>query len=163
MNQRILATVIISGILILSFLLSCNKEDTQSPGIGKIVGASDCKNTKSTVNDTVLGCAEYSYNNTSGTLLIKHINAIFNCCPGDITCDVSIKNDTISVMETSSEASCHCSCFYDLDIEIAGIEEKEYYIRFIEPYIGSQQPLEFDVNFYVQSAGTECVERDPYP
>lgn len=162
MIKRTFVLILIPVLLLFAALVSCNKEHSETPSNGKIIGASECKNYKSTMSDTIYGCAEYSFNSASGILLIEHINAIFNCCPGDISCNVSIVNDTITIVETASEASCHCACFYDLDIEVTGVGEKEYYIRIVEPHIGLQTQLEFIVNLNAQTNGTKCEERDPY-
>lgn len=162
MIRRISVITSIAAILIIAFIIGCDKDDSKKVVLGKIISASECKSTKSTSTDTVFACAEYAYNSASGTLLIKHVNAIFNCCPGVFNCNTVIRNDTIIITESSSEASCHCMCFYDLDIEINGVKEQEYFIRFEEPHIGSQPPLQFDVQFLSQPVGSVCVVRDPY-
>ena len=68
------------------------------------------------------------------TLLLRHVNAAFNCCPGEITAEISISNDTITIVERESQPGCHCLCLYDLEYRFENIEAGTYTIIFIEPY-----------------------------
>ena len=108
-------------------------------------------------------CVEYSYDGNIDKLLIKHINARFNCCPGTLSVDNTYSNDTIIIQEFESAQLCNCNCLFDLDIEIVGIEPMPYQIIFIEPYCGNQEHLIFKVDFSILEDGTYCVSRNQYP
>ncbi len=146
-----------------AFLISCHKENPISQNMtGKLVSHSDCKSNKSVFADTV-SCVEYSFQPSSGKLLLKHINSAFNCCPGEISCLVSILNDTITIIEQESQTLCNCDCIYDLDIEVNGVTAKMYRLKFIEPYLGDQEPLDFMINLATEVTGSLCVTRTNYP
>ncbi len=157
--------IFLTGIAFLGsgFLLSCNKEDPAVQNTnGKLINISECKSGKSSVADT-FSCVEYTFEPSSGKLLLKHVNSAFNCCPLEVTCTFSIVNDTIIIEEMESEPACNCDCLYDLDIEISGITAKIYRLKFIEPYLGDQEPLDFYIDIPSEPAGIKCVSRSNYP
>ncbi len=160
---------IVLSLFIVAVLLSAceHDKDSQQSVSGKLISNSNCKSTL-TDSDSVylidnVSCAEYSYNDSSKTLSIKHINTGFNCCPGEIQCNISIVNDTILIRESETAMLCDCSCLYDLNIEVYGVDAKKYVIRFIEPYIGNQEQLIFEADLVSQNAGSHCVPRSDYP
>lgn len=161
--------LIIAGISILMLAYSCENEKEKTAQLtvsGKVVSRTDCKSLKSnavvSASDS-LSCAEYSYIEAGNKLIIKHINAGFNCCPGSVYCNVTMSNDTIVIQEFESKPSCNCDCLYDLDIEIEGVASQKYHIRFIEPYCGNQEQLIFGVDLASQKEGICCVTRNQYP
>ena len=161
--------LILTGIAILMLAYSCENEKEKAAQLnvsGKVVSLTDCKSLKSnavvSASDS-LSCAEYSYNEAGNKLIIKHINAGFNCCPGSVYCNVTMSNDTIVIQEFESKPSCNCDCLYDLDIEIEGVASQKYHIRFIEPYCGNQEQLIFGVDLASQKEGICCVTRNQYP
>ncbi len=157
------------AILLMFFAIGCENETVKDePGFisGMITDHTGCKVLKS--DNAVhlldsLSCAEYSYDGTTNKLLIKHINAGFNCCPGTLSAKITLSNDTIIIQEFESEQSCDCRCLFDLNIEIDGIDAKPYQIKFIEPYCGEQEQLTFGVDFANQDEGSYCVPRTNYP
>lgn len=159
----------LAAIMIILIAFSCeNETDKEKPGFisGKITYHTGCKVLKS--NDAVnlmdsLSCAEYSFNGITKKLFIKHINAGFNCCPGTLSANITLSNDTIIIQEFESDQSCNCSCLFDLDIEIDGIDAKPYQIKFIESYCGDQEQLIFGVDLENQAEGEYCVKRNNYP
>jgi len=96
-------------------------------------------------------------------LTINHINAGFNCCPFDLSCQVSVINDTIMIRETEKEQGCNCLCLFDLDIELKDVDPKKYQVRFIEPYAEGQAPLMFEMDLSAQNEDEICVIRKMYP
>ncbi len=152
-------------LLLIAFGCKTKTEDLYVVS-GKLLSHTECKmaSTKNTafVMDTIT-CAEYSYNSITQMLLIKHINAGFNCDPGDLSVIVNISNDTIIIEEFEDSNFANCNCLFDLDIEIKEIEAKPYQIKFIEPYRVNQEPLIFGVNFSNQTAGIFCINRYGYP
>jgi hypothetical protein len=154
---------VLSAILILAFFFSgCKKEQTIISG--KVVNHSGCKSFKSVNNDPdTLSCVDYSFSASEHKLILKHINAGFNCCPGELSCEVTFNNDTIVIQEFEEAADCDCNCLFDLDIEITGIEAERYYLKFIEPYCGNQEKLFFEIDLKNQPDDSHCVFRDQYP
>lgn len=108
--------------------ISCEKENEKSNSkvlvfSGQLVNNSTCKNEfKSTLNTTstsdTLSCVEYTFDNTNNKLILKHINAGFNCCPDSLYVQTTLQSDTIIIQEYESNALCFCECLYDLDIEL---------------------------------------------
>jgi hypothetical protein len=149
------------GLLIGVFIFSCDRENP--------VSHSDCKNfnLKSTAESCDFGsdssCVCYSYNIHDKKLILNHINAAFNCCPGKIYCDVQIKGDTISLKEKEEKAICDCDCLYDVDIIVPEIEKKRYVIDLHEPYCRDQERILFEIDLTQIETGVFCVERTLYP
>ena len=134
---------------------------------GEIINHSDCKSYKSTeannnVSDT-LSCIEYSYDVLLKELMIKHINAGFNCCPESLYCDVSVHNDTIIIEEFEQDGLCDCLCLFDLDIKLKGVDQGKYYMKIVEPYVESEELINFDLDLVNNYEGSWCVIRKNYP
>ena len=126
--------IIISIILLIVLICSCNKEENNHiPVTGFLSDHTGCKNIirgeKDSAYSTNESCIKYSFDAGLNKLLIKHINAGFNCCPDSLYCTVSFKNDTICIEEFEKAALCRCNCLYDLDVELDGILSKKYYIK----------------------------------
>jgi hypothetical protein len=161
-----LTALIFTGLLM--FSCANEKEPAKEPDMyGRITGHSECKHSIPVreTNETAdtLSCVEYSFDEANNTLLLHHINAGFNCCPGNLSCTVTISRDTILVSESEQFPMCNCNCLYDLDIEVFGVEKRIYQIRFIEPYIGNQQPLIFEADLPESAIGSFCAKRLQYP
>jgi hypothetical protein len=162
--------LLLSAFVATTLIFSCNHEnETNLPSDvnGQLVSHSECKDNKSgsgtaAISDS-LSCVEYTFDPANNKLLLKHINAGFNCCPGNLTCNVTISNDTILIQENEEFAQCFCNCLYDLDIEITGIENQMYHLRFFEPYSGNQEPLNFSIDIESITSGSYCVTRTNYP
>jgi hypothetical protein len=159
----------LAAITLLLIVFSCeNETEKEKPGLisGRITNHTGCKALKSDGSTHLmdsLSCAEYSFNAATNKLLLTHINAGFNCCPGTLSANITFSNDTIIIRESESDQLCNCNCLFDLDIEINGIEPKPYQIKFIEPYCGNQQPLSFRVDLANKAEGVYCVTRLNYP
>ena len=110
-------------------------------------------------------CIEYQYDGAR-TLLLKHINAGFNCCPV-IAADITIEGNLITIHESESFDStgpCWCLCLFDLDLEISNLSPGEYTISVIEVCTNPEDEiLEFTVNLVSSPSGMYCVFRDHYP
>jgi hypothetical protein len=146
-----------------------NKENTnQLTFTGKLISNSPCKSgLKSTGLATgtpdSLSCIEYSFNGSENILSVKHINAGFNCCPDSLYCKVSLSSDTIIIQEFEKHPSCKCDCLFDLDIQITGVVAKKYQVKFIEPYSGEQDEINFGMDLTLDKEGSYCVSRKQYP
>ncbi|MBI5324296.1 MAG: hypothetical protein HZB41_03285 [Ignavibacteriae bacterium] len=159
-------------VILFSYIISgCEKNSISNVGkpTGALVQYSECKNTivgKTEIDITSnnLDCIEYSYDVKSNSLILKHINAGFNCCPGKITADISINSDAIIINEKEQEAGCHCNCLFDIDYKIENLISRSFKIVIVEPYRPVEEDvLEFNIDLNVNPSGKFCVERNNYP
>ena len=141
--------------------------------IGGIIEHTECKpeeeddkgkiSTISSEYTSSQSCVEYSYDKNERILHLTHINAGFNCCPGELTADITNDGNIITITEAEEEAGCKCNCLYDLEIEVENVGEIEYILEFIEPYAGEHEELIFTINLKESSTGVFSVKRDHYP
>ncbi len=75
------------------------------------------------------GC-EYQYDEENG-LILQHINAGFNCC-SEVSANITIGGNLITVEETESGDFCYCLCLYDVEYRIEDLPPGEYTIKFVE-------------------------------
>lgn len=148
-------------ILFVFFFISCDKENP--------VSHSECKdfNLKATVQSDNYGsdssCVSYTYDFQNKKLILNHINAGFNCCPGEIYCDIEIIKDTIFLTESEEKANCNCNCLYDIVINISEVAKHKYYISINEPYCNNQEKILFEIDLALNETGVFCTERTLYP
>jgi hypothetical protein len=112
-----------------------------------LIGGTGCK--KETPNESLgikefsyLGCKETKSPRASlhgeeyieykavadGYLYIKHVNAVFNCCPDTIKADVSIEGNIITVDENETNPICDCICDYDLEYTLGPLTSNNEYV-----------------------------------
>jgi hypothetical protein len=147
---------------------ACEKNTTAPPPYdpnGILVKVSDCKQFDRLVAEATTpdrDCVEYSYVEPD-ILILTHVNAAFNCCPGEISADAKIRGDTITIVERESARGCHCTCLYDLEYRIPEMPRRTYTIRIMESYIDDgDEPIEFTIDLKY-SAGSFSAGRDHYP
>ncbi len=105
-----------------------------------------------------LDCVEYSYVEP-GTLLLHHINAGFNCCPGELSGEVDITADSVIITEWESEYGCRCECPYDLEYKVLHLPPGLYHIHLIDvSHGGYLEGLQFDVDLNLPVSGIYCEE-----
>lgn len=141
------------------FLFSCNKDKPVNHSECKTFGG---KSTMQTIGPDSSGL-EYTYNEQAKTLSLKHINAGFNCCPGEIYCNAEVKNDTIFLKESEQKSECDCNCLFDLDFELNEVEKQWYYISLYEPYAIGQDSIRFAIDLTQSTSGVFYVQRTGYP
>ena len=108
-------------------------------------------------------CMEYDYDGEN-ILLLKHVNAGFNCCPKNIIANITIDNYSIIIEEIEIDGECDCLCLFNLSYEIKDLEPGQYRITIIEPYVPKdEETLEFTIDLLTTPSGVFCVERDYYP
>ncbi|MCK4224718.1 MAG: hypothetical protein KAX39_06030 [candidate division Zixibacteria bacterium] len=111
-------------------------------------------------------CIEYQYDGAS-VLLLKHVNAGFNCCPDEILADITIEDNVITIDEDESlelTGGCDCLCLFDVDYQISNLPPGEYTIRVYGMYLQEgDEILEFTVDLTSSPSGSYCVYRDHYP
>lgn len=157
------------ALFVLLFLICCQRDQEKELTFsGKMTGRSECKNQLRSSNQTItladsLTKVDFLLNIADNRLILKHINAGFNCSPDSIYCVTSLNKDTIIVQEKEINPTAKCSCLYDLDIEITGLKEKVYYVRFIELLAGNQAPLAFKMDLTDKKSGSYSVCRKNNP
>lgn len=161
---------ILSILFLLSLLFSCTPEPenpTEMDLTIRLLGNPQCNGVKSdgrivrTPNSQ--SCVEYAFDQDNRKLMLKHLNAGFNCCPESLWFVVTYRNDSIVIQEFEKNTGCKCNCLYDLDIEVEGLEPGKYQLCLIEPYLGTQQPLTIELDLLAQKQGSFCVSRNIYP
>ncbi len=165
--KRTLLLILVYALLVM-LTPGCEKDDNPSENTelsGEVIKHTKCKDTepisiREETPDT-LSCVKYSFDNDK--LMLKHINAGFNCCPDSLYVNTSLNGDTIIIKEFEASMGCKCDCLYDLDIELTGLEAKKYHIKFIEPYAGNEKKIFFDVDLENNRDGKFCVVRKKYP
>lgn len=164
--MKSLFAVLFVGILLVT-CSSVNENPEEMSLSILLLGDPQCKNLRTdgvnmdSVNSET--CLEYAYDKDNRRLILKHLNAGFNCCPESLWCTVVYRNDSILIQEFESHMGCKCNCLYDLDIEISGVEPGKYVVLFAEPYLGIQQPLVGTLDFLTKTQGSFCVARTNYP
>jgi hypothetical protein len=112
---------------------------------------------------TDMDCVEYR-DQGGGALGLKHIHAAFNCCPGQIWAETRLSNDTLTIIEHEERSICDCSCLYNLEYQLGGLEPHPYVIRFVEPYMRlGDKPLEFRIDLASTKAEFIGRYRGYYP
>jgi len=157
------------------FVAACGSENQDYPLEiqGQLVKYSDCKGAVS-VNELLVKSpqavpnnvsqVDYFYDIEAHTLILKHVNSAFNCCPDNLDCQVSFEKGVIIIEERENvKDKCKCNCLYDLDILVVGVEPKQYSIKVIEPYYSGEQKIVFDVDLAKKSEGSFSATRNEYP
>ena len=151
-------------------LTGCKKSsDTQAPPIGVLTEYNGCKQFQAgsqldgTLQTQMSDCLEFHYNGYS-TLTLRHINAGFNCCPGEITAEITFYGNLIVIIEREQQQACRCLCLFDLEYEMINLPPQRYTIWVIEPYMeANDQVLEFTADLSATNSGSYCRERNYYP
>ncbi len=160
--------LILPCLALLLGIYTCEMEKvTGGQSSGSLVKSSECKEFKSTLYgenpaDT-LSCLEYAYDVENEKLIIKHLNAGFNCCPVKILGKISFDHDTIIIKESEKDGLCDCLCLYDLEYNLSGISEKQYTVRLIEPYRSDQEEFKVVFDLAASAEGSFCLTRKRYP
>lgn len=137
--------------------------------VGVVLGYLGCKEfEKATLFDGTppdQDCIEYQYDG-EGTLLLKHVNAGFNCCVDDILAEITLVGNLITITEIEEPPGgwCDCICLYDVDYQINDLPPGEYTITVNELYLWpGAEILEFTVDLSSSTSGSYCVQRTDYP
>jgi hypothetical protein len=160
-------------VVILFFIPVSSCDDNGPTGtqyekpVGSLVQATGCLLTQEAHETApprgMQDCIEFEYD-TGGTLILRHRNAGFNCCPGTITADIEIFGHVIAITEHEEQYGCRCLCLYNLDYMVEHLQPGEYEILVKELYtVEGDKPLSFTVNFLLSPSGSFCVDRNHYP
>ena len=109
-------------------------------------------------------CIQYTWK-AGDTLLIKHVNAGFNCCPEGFQVDLYISGDTLIITERENSSMCDCSCLFDLEYHLTGISNGTWWIRVKEQYASQPGDRQILVRAELRKDpdGEFCVTRKKYP
>ena len=156
---------VIAAVALLS--LACT-DDTTGPGsqpspTGGSIGFEGCKSLMAaqSLDGNDQACISYVYDGQS-ILQLKHINAVFNCCPDSVGGEVQIDERVIAINEMEVlTMPCDCICPFDVDYEIVDLPPGLYTIRVNEIYTyQDMELLEFTVDLTKAITGDFCVERE---
>ena len=116
-------------LLLIVGLTSCKKEFPNDPLSIKDLSVSDCKTKGGSSNGID---PEYITLKTVDDyyLLVNHINAMFNCEPGQITVTIKISSNEISMDENESSSLADCICPYDIDFKLGPLQYDTYILKF---------------------------------
>jgi hypothetical protein len=136
-------------------------------GQGILTGATGCKSFAKEGREggsSSQDCLAYQYDGTS-LLTLKHINAGFNCCPGEIFISVTVQDNVITIQEGETDALCDCLCLFDLDMQIPDLAPGQYLIVVQGMYVHHDTDtwLELVADLSSATSGSHCVERTYYP
>jgi len=136
---------------------SCDEDDTTS----KILQVKDltyngCKEQKSN-SDTIEEYIDFCIID-SNYLAVRHVNAIFNCCPEEIIIEAKIKNSEIFYNSFHKVNGCHCECYYDTYCKIGPLSFDKY--TFIMSTYDIDDPIEFTIEFNQTTQGKYIIERE---
>ena len=125
-------------ILTMAGLNGCSSDDESQFHI-KNVANSGCKSmaaTRGETRDDVPYSLRQEYIEykglANGYLSLNHVNACFNCEPGELKMQATISGNEITIVETEQFQGANCICPYDLYCEVGPLEDGEYTITFWE-------------------------------
>ncbi len=139
--------------------------------VGTLESYDGCKGSQSNTDVQSAGaltsssedCIDYNYDGI-GTLMLDHINAGFNCYPGEITAVITIAGNRITITESERDSAADCLCLFDAAYKVENLSPGTYTIEVVGLYVpGGDDALEFSVNLSGVVSGTYCVGRTDYP
>ena len=154
MNRNpILIIVLLFGFV---FIAAC-KDDNNSINTntslnieGQLIFHSACKkNNDDFQSNEIISKVDYQYDASTNSLTLTHQNVRFNCCPHSLNTDIFSLNDTIFIKEYEVNGNCRCTCLYDLNMLITGVEPQKYTIKITEP-----NQIVFDINLKKNTSGS---------
>ncbi len=151
--------------ILISFNIACNKEKDQQSSLspyGTLTKHSGCVDKKNlSAAPSNISRVEYSYDKEKQLLLVKHINAGFNCCYDKLYSNIEFTEETITIEELEDSRSCKCNCLFNLNFELKNIEAQKYTLKFVEPY--ANESIIFEIDLTKQQSGFHEVVRTYYP
>jgi hypothetical protein len=153
-------------IFLLFFLTSCKNTNNSDISI-QFIDHSQCKEFKSQFAvPQEKDCLEYHYDHQLKILKFYRSNAGFNCCPGELSVEIQVSGNQISISENESAPNCHCLCLYDMNYQIENIHPGTYEISINEPYIHeNDSKIRFELILPENDCHEPvfCFERHGYP
>lgn len=159
------AILFLAGLALI--LTGCKSSDEPvAEAVGRLLNYEGCKSSPACDPSALAAarqdCLEYSYD--GATLRLKHVNAGFNCCPGEISAMIRVTGNAITISEMEAMAGCYCKCLFDINYLIENLPPGQYTILVDEPYVADgDAPLSFSLHLEPGASATFCVERGHYP
>ncbi len=153
-------SILIAAIMIFFFLGCGDKSTNQQSGPAlSSIAYGDCKVFIEKPGDVIVPpveCLEYQYDG-SDTLRLTHINSLFNCCPDDLTAEITVEGESIVIIEREDLTSggCDCTCYYDVDMKITGIIPGIYAVSVYGPYQDTAR-LQLYLDLSIEPSGIFC-------
>ncbi len=145
MKPRLLISMIL--VLLSVSIVGCDDKEDKSNEKVVFVGVKDLLHTDCKTTTKSLLAKEYLELEEQGKYLaIKHVNAIFNCCPKELLVTSRVSNDTIFINEIEKEAMCNCICPYDLNYKVGALNYGNYHV-ILSQMDSNTILVEFDLNF----------------
>ena len=140
------------GIVFILLLNCCEQENSHIQLSVEQITYGDCKPvTKKSSNSEYI-----EYKTVDGDYLqINHVNAWFNCEPGQIFVSAELINDTIVVHEYEETGLANCICPYDLSYRIGPMDYDQYIFSIQK---GGCIYAEFSINFSSSTKGVFRIE-----
>ena len=130
-------------MIFLTTCLSCDKSEFPSQDFSvDEINYGDCKPITKSVLDEYLELTTIN----DYYLAISHINAMFNCAPGQIIVDATLEDNIISINEYSTENSANCICPYDLSFSIGPLQYETYILSVKHNYEILNVEIDFNKN-----------------
>lgn len=151
-------------------LASCasNSDSSSNPvqiPLGNLISKTSCKSgeySKTETYNKFEDVIEWEF--ADGTLTLKHINSVFNCCPGNIFGNVKISKNAIEITEGSEKYDCKCNCLYDLTFEIKNLSPGIYKISIPEiNKLSTDEAISFSIDLNTNPKGFKIFARRCYP
>jgi len=126
MKNKIICSLV---LIIIAGMTSCKKEFPDDPLAINDIIISDCKTLGESSNEIDSG---YITLKTIDDyfLLVNHINAMFNCEPGQISVTIYVSLNEISMDENESSSLANCICPYDIDFKLGPLQYGNYILKF---------------------------------
>lgn len=114
---------IYTALLMLMTFATCDKGESQPEAFSiRDVTYGTCKPvTKSAIDEYLLLDVK-----DNDFLEIQHINALFNCSPGEIVVTAALESFEIVINEYETQATENCICPYDLSYVIGPLQHEVY-------------------------------------
>ena len=130
MKKNVLS-VICGLVLMMMGVYGCSSDESTQFHVREFAN-SGCKSMAATRGDGLR--SEYIEYKAlaNGYLSINHVNACFNCEPGELKMQATISGNEIRIVETEQYPGANCICPYDLYGEVGPLENGDYTIIFIE-------------------------------
>jgi hypothetical protein len=120
--------IIVLAAFLGSTLMGCSGDGTDAESGNEFrvrdVATSGCKSSNYTRSEYP-ECFEFKALD-GGYLSVNHVNALFNCVPGELKMEATIDGNVIKILETEEKSLANCVCPYDLYCEVGPLSNGDY-------------------------------------
>ena len=119
--------IIVLAAFLGSTLMGCSSDGANAESGGfrvRDVATSGCKSSNYTRSEYP-ECFEFKALD-GGYLSVNHVNALFNCVPGELKMEATIDGNVIRILETEESSLANCICPYDLYCEMGPLSNGDY-------------------------------------